>query len=97
MPTLRCPLLPEATRERRERLSRPLGWLSSEASGRTSAEPEVSGTGRLRSLRELPWRQAPTRRYGHRCHPHPDEDQAAAVKPTHWIYTHGSTWGGRWQ
>ena len=47
MPTLRCPLLPEATRERRERLSHPSGRLSSVESGRTSAEPEVSGTGRL--------------------------------------------------
>ena len=47
MPTLRCPSLPEAARERRERLSHPLGRLLSERSGRTSAEPEVSGTGRL--------------------------------------------------
>ena len=47
VPTLRCPSSPEATRERRERFSHPLGWLCSKGSGRTSAEPEDSGTGRL--------------------------------------------------
>ena len=47
MPTLRCPSLPEAARERRERLSHPLGRLLSQRSGRTPAEPEVSRTGRL--------------------------------------------------
>ena len=47
VPTLRCPSSPEATWERRKRFSHPLGWLFSKGSGRTSAEPEVSGTGRL--------------------------------------------------
>ena len=88
MPTLRCPSMPEAARERRERLSHPLGWLFSEG----SREPRRSRRSRgwdACSLRSLPWRQAPTRGHGHRCHPHSDEDQAGAVKPTRWIYTQG--------